>query len=346
MAFSILVAFTSQAACGALDDRLNAAYTAGELPGLHGVIVQLNEQRLAEDYWPGDDQRWGDPLGTVEHGPDTLHDLRSVTKSVVGLLYGIALAEGKVPAPDTPLYRAFPEYPDLAADPKRKAILVGHALSMQMGLQWNEDLPYTDPGNSEIAMERAPDRYRFALEQPVLDAPGTRWTYSGGAVALLARLIEKGVGMDVDAYAQEVLFKPLGIANHEWVSGSDGVPSAASGLRLTLPDLTRIGRLVANNGRWEGRQVVPAGWLEQSFRPRSTINEQTRYGYLWYLAAIPGRTVAIAVGNGGQRLTVQPDAGLVVSSFAGRYNDADSWQTSLKVLLDFAIPEARRLLGR
>lgn len=329
-----------------LNEQLETSFAAGELPGLHGAIADFQGKRLAEVYFPGEDERWGQPQGLQDHTAASLHDLRSVTKSVVGLLYGIALAEGKVPAPDAPLYVQFPQYPDLLAEPGRELILVRHALSMQMGTEWDEDLPYSDPRNSEIAMENAPDRYRFILEQPIREAPGRAWIYSGGAVALLGKLIETGTGLPLDHYAAEKLFAPLGITTFEWVAGADGAPSAASGLRLTLPDLARIGQLVADYGVHDGRQIVPRDWLELSFEPRATVNDVTRYGYLWYLAGTPERPIAIAVGNGGQRLTVQPDPGLVVASFAGRYNDPESWQTSFKVLIDFAVPEAKRLLGK
>lgn len=188
-----------------------------------------------------------------DHGPETLHDLRSVTKSVVGLLYGIALSEGKVPEPHERLYAQFPQDPDLMAQPVRKDILVAHALSMPMDLEWNEDLPDSDPCHSEIAMELAPDRYRYVLEQPIREAPGKSWFYSGGSVAFLGKLIEDGTGMRLDAYAAEKLFNPLGVESLEWIVRSDGVPSAASGLRLTLPGLLRIGQMIADGGVHDGQ---------------------------------------------------------------------------------------------
>lgn len=329
-----------------LDDQLKAGFDAGQLPKLHGAIVELGRQKLAEIYFPGADERWGQSLGVRQHGPTTLHDLRSVTKSIVGLLYGIALAEGKVPSLDASLYAQFPRYADLLAQPGREKILVGHALSMQMGLEWNESLPYSDPRNSEIAMEMATDRYRYALEQPMREPPGRSWIYSGGAVALVGKLIEDGTGLTLDAYAKAKLFEPLGIAQFEWIKGSDGVASAASGLRLTLPDLARIGRLVAQDGIHDGKQIVPENWLKASFQPRGKIDDFLRYGYLWYVANANADPIVIALGNGGQRLTVQPSIDFVVASVAGRYNDPTAWQTSAKVVMDFAVPEAKKRLGK
>lgn len=328
-----------------LEDQLRAAVEAGELPGLHSTVVDLNGTRLAEVYFTAEDEIWGRPIGPHEHGPDTLHDLRSVTKSIVGLLYGMALAEGKVPAPDQPLLAQFPDYADLHDGGARDRILIEHALTMQMGTDWNEDLPYSDPRNSEIAMERAQDRYRYVLDRPMVSDPGERWTYNGGAVALLGKLIADGTGMPLEAYAQARLFAPLGIEQFEWSKGADGVASAASGLRLTARDLAKIGALVANDGAHDGVQIVPQDWLAQSLQAKATLNGGIGYGYLWYLAGSPPTQVAIAVGNGGQRLSVQPNAGLVVATYCGRYNDPNSWQTSLKVMLDFAVPEAKRLLS-
>ena len=147
--------------------------------------------------------------GCKIHCHDTagsLHDLRSVTKSVASLVYGIALAEGLVPALDENLLAQFPQYVDLAKDPQRRKMTVRHALSMKMGTEWNEDLPYTDPRNSEIAMERADDRYRFVLDRPMVNEPGDRWTYNGGATALIGHLISKGTGIPVEQYAAKKLF--------------------------------------------------------------------------------------------------------------------------------------------
>jgi len=326
-----------------MKERLTAAIDSGLLKGLHATVVMLEDKRIAEAYFPGMDQRWGAPLGVIDHGPETLHDLRSVTKSIVGLLYGIALAEGAVPGLDTPLLSLFPDYADLRDGTAREEISVRHALTMQMGTAWDESLPYSDPRNSEIAMERAKDRYRFVLDRPMVTKPGTSWTYNGGAVALLGKLIADGTGMSLDQYAQMRLFEPLGIKASDWVQGADGVPSAASGLRLTTRDLAKIGVMVAQDGVYKGQQIVPVDWLKASFQPIAQIEEGFHYGFLWYVTAGPGGDqIVIALGNGGQRLTVQPKADFVVATFAGNYNHPKAWRLSLKVLLDYAIPEVRR----
>src|SRR5438094_833801 len=130
-----------------LRDRLDEIRQAGEVGGLHAVVAVRGGQTLLEYYGAGEDFAWGDSLGVVEFGPETLHDIRSVTKSVTALLYGIALGEGLVPPSTEPLLRWFPQYRDLAADPQRARLTVEHALTMSLGVEWREDLPYNSPAN-------------------------------------------------------------------------------------------------------------------------------------------------------------------------------------------------------
>ena len=267
-----------------LADDLDIAIQSGVLPNVHAVVAAREGRIFLERYLQGPDSARGRPLGIVRFGPDVLHDLRSVTKSIVGLLYGIALEGGKVPAPDASLLAQFPEYPDLARDPDRQRLTVGHALSMTLGTEWDElSLPYSDPRNSEIAMDAAADRFRYVLERPIAEAAGSRWTYNGGATALLARLIAKGTGRALEHFAREALFEPLGITQVEWHRNSAGDAIAASGLRMRPRDLARIGVVALGGGIWEGRQIIPAAWLDACFTPRVSMPDGRRYGYHWYL---------------------------------------------------------------
>jgi CubicO group peptidase (beta-lactamase class C family) len=318
-------------------DKLDAGVRSGLLTGLHGLVVARTGGIVLERYYSGPDENWGKPLGDVAFNAETLHDLRSVTKSIVDLLYGIALDDGAVPPPEAPLLAQFPEYPDLAADPRRAELTIRHALTMTMGLEWDEDLPYTDPANSEIAMERAPDRYRFILDRPIVAAPGERWIYSGGAVALIGRIIAKGVGQSLPDFAQAKLFAPLGITAVEWARGADGVPSAASGLRLRPRDLLRIGKLILADGLWEEHRVISSAWLNASFETAVPTGDGRDYGYLWYFGHIPtpalpapGRWIG-AFGNGGQRLWLMPEVDLATVIVCGKYNQPDQWVTPIRI---------------
>jgi CubicO group peptidase (beta-lactamase class C family) len=146
----------------ALGDQLDAAFAGGELDGLHGVVVVRHGKLLLERYYPGVDERWGQDLGMVEHDAETKHDLRSVSKSIVGLLYGIALDEGSVPPIDAPLLTQFPQYSDVSDIEAKRAITIEHVLTMTLGLDWSKELPYTDPRNSETdpgALQHVCDRW-------------------------------------------------------------------------------------------------------------------------------------------------------------------------------------------
>ncbi len=199
--------------------RLAQAEGADRISGLHALLVSQGDRLLFEHYGKGDDEsEIGGALHDVVFGPDVPHDLRSVSKSVVGLVYGIALAAGKVPPPEAKLYDQFPEYADLARQPGRDRITIHHVLSMTLGIEWDElTVPYgRDLRNSEIAMEAAPERFRFILERPIIAEPGTKWSYCGGATALLGHLISQGTGEPLLAYCRRVLFDPLSFGRVDW----------------------------------------------------------------------------------------------------------------------------------
>ncbi len=295
-------------------DRVDAVLRAGEAPNLHALVVLQQGRVVLERYGEGVDHRLGTSLGRVRFDAGTLHDVRSISKSVVALLYGIALKDGLVPEPGEELVRQFPEYPDLLAEPARARLTIEHALTMTLGLAWDESVPYTSVANSELAMEAAPDRYRYVLERPIVEEPGRRWSYCGGATALLGGLIARGTGRPLAEFARAALFEPLGIGAFEWTAGEDGVAMAAAGLRLRPRDLAAIGTLLLDGGR----DIVPTAWLDEMLRPRVPIADDRWYGYQWYLET--DGTYA-AHGNGGQRLAVLPSRDMVVAMTAGDYDD-------------------------
>jgi CubicO group peptidase (beta-lactamase class C family) len=259
---------------------------------------------------------------------DTLHDIRSVSKSVVSMLFGIARGDGAVPNLDTPVLEYFPELADLRT-PERLQITVRNALTMTTGLHWDErTYPYTDRRNSEIAMEFAPDIYRHTLTQTIDTPPGTHFNYSGGDVALIGAIVARETKMPLETFARQRLFGPLGIAQFEWSKRGD-IPRAQSGLRLTTPDLAKLGQLMLNGGRWNGVQIVPQDWVIESTSPHIAVEPDpecgTKYGYFWWLEAgcetQPHTPGFVGVGNGGQRLWVVPSRKLVVALTAGLYDD-------------------------
>jgi CubicO group peptidase (beta-lactamase class C family) len=340
-------AAAAQSSVSDIDQRLAQAQQAGTVSGLHALLVSQRGKLVFEHYGRGEDQAWGAPLGTVAFAPDVLHDLRSVSKSVVGLVYGVALAAGKVPPPEAKLYDQFPEYPDLAKQPGRDRLTIHHVLSMTLGLDWDElTIPYGDPRNSENAMELAPDRYRYILERPIVGEPGVKWTYCGGATALLGRLIAKGTGEALYDYSRRVLFDPLGFGPSEWTKGDDGEPHTASGLRLRPRDLLKVGELVLAGGEWGGRQVVPFDWVKRATTPVVGGVFGASYGYQWYMgdfaAGIPPRPFQWrgGIGWGGQRLIVYSPNDLVVAMNCGNYGKSGEEQSRIAraVLVAIVVP--------
>jgi len=337
-------AVPARAASSDAAERLAALERAGKLPGLHALLVSQRGKLVFEHYGEGEDEGWDRPLGHVVFGPDVLHDLRSVSKSVVGLAYGIALAEGKVPPPDAKLYAQFPEYADLVSQPGRDKVTIHHVLSMTLGFEWDElTIPYPDPRNSEIAMEAAPDRYRFILERPIVGEPGVKWTYCGGATALLGRLIAKGTGEALPAYCRRVLFDPLGFGPSDWSVGRDGEARAASGARLLPRDLVKIGQLMLENGNWNGKPVVPADWVKRVTTPVAQIRVGRDYGYQWYMGGFattqPLRWFG-GVGWGGQYLYVIPARDLAFVILCGNYGRSGQEQAAVLIALlnDVVLP--------
>jgi len=136
---------------------------------------------------------------------------------------------------------------------------------------------------------------------------------------------------------------PLGIKKFDWVKSRDGTPSAASGLRLTIRDMAKIGQLILNNGQWKGKQVVAEGWLWQSWLPHARTSFDSRYGYFWWLSArgAPPKWGA-GSGLGSQRLLVYRDSGLIIAIFAGNYKTPDAWRLPVRIIEDFALPALRR----
>lgn len=334
------------AAEGAYDQRLGDLERTGRVFGLHALTVTRGGRMVFEHYGAGADESWGQPLGELTFDRTVMHDLRSVTKSVVGWLYGIALAQGKVPAPEATLSSLFPQYADLWQQPGREKLTVAHVLTMTLGTDWDElTIPYGDPRNSENAMEAAPDRIRFVLDRRIIRAPGEAWSYNGGATTLLGRLIAQGTGESLHTFARRVLFDPMDFGPSEWSVSADGHERAASGLRLLPRDMSKIGRLVLTGGLWNGEPVVPAEWVRRATTARVHLPDGRGYGYHWYTGAFPGGKHPPlpwigGIGWGGQRLYVVPKFDLVVGINCGNYRrpGAEQGAVGIAIMTDVVLP--------
>jgi CubicO group peptidase (beta-lactamase class C family) len=321
--------------------------------GVHAILIERNGRLVYEEYFDGFDERWGQSLGRVTVTAESKHDLRSITKSVVSALIGIAHGEGKIQSLDEPIIKWFPEYPELDTAERRRVTLA-HALSMTSGFDWNEDVPYNDPRNDEIRMTRDSQPLRYALARPFKVDPGSDFNYNGGLTQVLAAVLVRATNMSLQEYARTKLFEPLGITDVEWVGNLAGMPAAASGLRLRARDLAKIGSLYVNGGKWNGKQVIPAKWIDLSTRRQFRFGARTGadkggefgYGYFWWYSCYPSTAGLIeartAVGNGQQRIFVLPTLNTVVTIFAGRYNDFTTGNTlGRRILIDHVIPAVK-----
>jgi CubicO group peptidase (beta-lactamase class C family) len=310
---------------------------------LHAVLVVRHGRLVYEHYLVGDDQPIVGPAGKVSFDVRARHDLRSITKSVTALVLGIEVGKGRIAGIDKSVLSQLPEYADLSS-PEKVQITLRHLLTMSQGLAWNEDLPYSNPANSEIQMDYAPDPVRYVLSQPVVTPPGTIYNYSGGSATIIATLLHKATGEMLDSLARTELFEPLGITDFEWVHLPSGEPSAASGLRMRPRDLVKIGQLVLDHGAWKGTQVVPADWIAAATSPQIAGQQLYFYGYQFWLGRsfVRGQEIdwIAGWGYGGQRLFIVPALDLVVLVHAGLYNSSTQSVPPLMVLNRYVLPAA------
>ena len=179
---------------------------------------------------------WSPWAREITFGPDVKHDLRSISKSIVGLLYGIALDAGQVPAVQTPALRAFADVADLR-NPARDAITIEHLLTMTSGLQWSEPLAaYGSLTSDETRLFWTASAHRFLFARDVEAPPGTRFNYNGANTAALAELLAIGTGLDLREQARRDLFEPLGITDWEWIGDLRGRPDR---VRRPAPEAAR-----------------------------------------------------------------------------------------------------------
>jgi CubicO group peptidase (beta-lactamase class C family) len=323
-------------------NKVDTAIRNGTYPNIHSLLIARNNVLVYEKYWQGKDENWGDDLGMTVHAKDSLHDIRSISKSIVSACIGIAIQQGKIKSIDQKIFDFFPEY--AKQDTGLKSLLtIKHLLTMSSGLTWNEEVPYNNPENSEIRMIRSSNPVEYVLSQSLDFQPGKVWKYNGGTTQLLAAIIEKTTGKKVDEFAKEYLFYPLGITTFEWVKypGTD-LPAGASGLRLRSRDLLKFGLVYNNHGRWKDKQVVPEKWIEESFQPQVQRPDNGSYGYqfwLWQDTIEKKPTPIVAcIGNGDQRIFFDKSHDLVVVITAGNYNKWDIEKDAYAVMKDYIYP--------
>jgi CubicO group peptidase (beta-lactamase class C family) len=308
---------------------------------IHSLLIYRNNKLVYENYFGGQDEvisfggidvlRLWDGAVTLSNNPmDSLHDVRSVSKSVVSACIGIAIAQRKIKSEKQNIWDYFPEYTELKSA-MNSSITIKDLLTMRSGLDVNEMVSYADSANTERQTNHSPDPIGFILSRPSINRPGTIWNYSGGCTELLGAIIKKATGMTLDEYAAEYIFNPLGVRNFSWVrlpstQTRAGAPAAASGLRLTSRDMVKFGHLYVNKGKWKNAQIISPDWIDRTLQFYTTAVEdpKTFYGYQFWGAKVSVNNSKVnayaAMGKGGQVVLIIPSLELVVVVTAGNYS--------------------------
>jgi len=319
---------------GGLLTAMDEAISSGEFGAVTSVLVALDGVPRHEFY-----------AGGVSDA--TLHNTRSVTKTVAGALIGIAIGQGYIAGTGSPVLPYFPHRQPVAnPDPRKDAITVADLLTMSAAWQCDDNEP-TSPGNEEL-MYPGSDWVQFALDLPARpDARPGEFRYCTAGVGVLGELLVRATGQPVQDYAAQTLFGPLGIAGERWLINPAGVAFTGGGLELTSRDLWKLGQLYLDGGVCANRQVIPASWVADSVRPRVTTPEGLGYGYLWWLPALtpalPGAAPVpcwLMSGNGGNKVCVAPGLGLVAVLTATSYNTAGMHQRTERLLTEYILPAA------
>jgi CubicO group peptidase (beta-lactamase class C family) len=320
---------------------LDADIAAGKYGLVDTMLVvrcgkQVYERAYAHDYGKiyGELAKTAGPLNhdvngaynyfSAEYHPyfqhSDLHTMQSVSKTVTSVTIGVAMLRKEFPVElDAPVLKYFDHVANV--DERKRRITLRHLLTMTAGLEWDEDVAYNDPKNSADVMESKHDWVQYVIDQPMAAEPGKVFVYSSGVTQLLSHIFKKVTGKNVDDYAAEYLFKPLGMRYH-WKHSPTGLPDTEGGLYLSSADLAKIGFLYLTGGKWDGKQVVSPEWVKESVMPAMSAKDEGRewkYGFQWWLEPYGKsreRYAWAARGFGGQELRVVPKLQLT-SVFTG-----------------------------
>ncbi len=253
------------------------------------------------------------------HDRDQIHTIQSITKSVTSLIFGGVMQSHKIDIGST-IHGLFPEHKNKRWIVDKYDISIEQLLTMSAGLDWNEELPYTDPRNSNTAMNASPSWVGYVLDRPRLTEAGINSSYTSGLSILLGEVLHKITGNYVDEIARSGLFADLGIDEFSWTGHADGTKHTGGGLSLRARDLAKLGQLVLDEGRWQGRQLLPAEWINASTIRQLPLkgdinNPGVGYGYQWWIMNFetdrPFHCIA-GLGYGGQFLGIFPELDLVL----------------------------------
>jgi CubicO group peptidase (beta-lactamase class C family) len=317
---------------------METAIRAGEFKKIGSILVARHGKLVYETYFDGSDAA-------------ALRDTRSATKSVTDILVGIAIEKGLLAGVDAPILAFFSDKQPLQnPDPRKAKITIEDFLTMSSLLEcddWND----FSRGNEE-RMYIMEDWIQFTLDLPIKgfapwakkpeDAPyGRSFSYCTAGVATLGGVLERATKTRVPEFAMKNLFVPVGIQKAEWKFSSLGLALTGGGLQFQSRDLLKLGQLYLNGGLWNGSRIVSERWVKTSTQPHARIDEQTEYGYLWWLKSFKSGEKSYAAfymsGNGGNKVAVFPGLDMVVVLTSTNYNTHGMHEQTDKLLTDYIL---------
>ena len=299
----------------------SALDSANRMPRLHSLLISHQGELVLERYFNG-------------RNPGQTANVKSVSKSWISALVGIAIERGYIDGLDQPISAFYSDVLTADADAPKRSITIGNLLSMQAGLETTSFYNYG-------AWVLSDDWVRFALQQPLQATPGTRMLYSTGNTHLLSAILTRATGKSTLQFAREVLGQPLGIHIEAWPTDPDGIFFGGNNMEMTPRQMLAFGKLYLNEGRANGRQVIPETWVETSLQPQvESSRERGRYyGYGWWMRDMAGVTTSYAWGYGGQFILLAPALDLVVVTTSNSLpgNDRRSHIRSLYAVLEHQV---------
>ena len=232
-------------------------------------------------------------------------NVHSSSKSLLGAVTGVAVAEGVIDDIDDAVADYLPALFEEVDDPDKHDITVRHLLTMSAGFEWTEDV-------DEYWLEENPDWLRAILRLPMEAAPGEVFNYSSAQTHLLAAVIAEASGMSYCDYLHARLLEPMGVQAEHMGRDPQGYFSGGYNLYLTPRELATFGKLTLARGEWEGEQLVPADWMDAAVTGHMDAGGGYEYGYLFWLLRLTAVEVDIAWGYGGQLVYTFPEHDLAV----------------------------------
>ncbi len=285
----------------AFDDAIASGkygYIDGMVITRHGKLVYQKNYTHDYDKIYGDNAREKSGLNALDPGGPynyynpwwhpyyhrgDLHSLQSVTKTITSVIIGVATARKEFPDLSTPVLSFFDTTSIKNIDDRKRRMTIRHLLTMTSGFEWNENLHYSDPRNDCSRMEASFDWIEYVINKPMAIEPGQSFNYNSGSSELLSYIFRKATGKDIEEYASQYLFSPLGIDHYFWKRIPTGLVDTEGGLYLSATDLAKIYYLFLKGGEWNGRQLVTKEWVKASVTPTITVGQGVKYGYKWWL---------------------------------------------------------------